>query len=108
MRKSDLHEEHFVFVQGAVCANPCPTGTYHLDCRFPSSSSLLTSFSSHNHQSLHIVCRNSLLCVAIDIISALHVVLKTHSENVVTVTMEHIATMSMGSAIVSQDIRGRR
>ena len=57
MRKSDLHEEHFVFVQGAVCANPCPTGTYHLDCRFPSSSSLLTSFSSHNHQSLHIVCR---------------------------------------------------
>ena len=19
--------------QGEVCANPCPTGTYHLDCR---------------------------------------------------------------------------
>ena len=102
MRKSDLHEEHFVFVQGAVCANPCPTGTYHLDCRFPSSSSAIII----NHCTLF--AENSLLCVAIDIISALHVVLKTHPENVVTVTMELIATMSMDSAIVSRDIKGRR
>ena len=59
-----------------------------------------------NHCTLF--AENSLLCVAIDIISALHVVLKTHPENVVTVTMELIATMSMDSAIVSRDIKGRR
>ena len=75
---------------------------------------ILTAGSHHHHFQAIIInhctlfAENSLLCVAIDIISALHVVLKTHPENVVTVTMGLIATMSMDSAIVSGDIKGRR
>ena len=95
-------------------------------CRAPSVQTpvplaliILTAGSHHHPQLYHhfqaiiinhctLFAENSLLCVAIDIISALHVVLKTHPENVVTVTMELIATMSMDSAIVSRDIKGRR
>ena len=48
----------FVRLQGAVCANPCPSGTYHLDCRFP----LECLVCLHNHREiipltgLHLVC----------------------------------------------------
>ena len=56
----EKHEKHFACVQGAVCANPCPTGTYHLDCRSSSSSS--SSLSSPSSSSL--LSSSTLSCTA--------------------------------------------